>query len=71
MARKLHYRLVEVRVDRGADGCSWQAYVLIHGQGKALRGFVADSADLWTAMESAIARAFEAIVGSPLPDTAR
>jgi hypothetical protein len=68
--RKLLYRVVETKVFRDLTGFRWEAYLLIAGQGKPVKGQIASMEDLEASMVKAIEQAYLDVTGSPLPDTA-
>jgi len=71
MARKLHYRVVELKV-RVVDGrILVEAWLLIHGVGRSVRFSIGHPEDLGETLADYVAAAFEQVTGSPLPDTPR
>jgi hypothetical protein len=67
MARTLRYRVVEVKVWPRVADIGWEAYLLIHGCGKAIRGTVNCMADLEAALSGGIQRAYVEVTGAQLP----
>jgi hypothetical protein len=63
----LRYRVVEVKAWPRTTGIGWEAYLLIQGRGKAIRGGVACMADLEAALKAAIREAYLGITGTELP----
>lgn len=66
--RKQEYRVAELHWWLRPDGIRWWAWLIVHGARKAIHGSVEDVDDLDAALTSEIARVYEEIVGSPLPD---
>jgi len=67
MARKLFYRVVEVKLFKQGSSYAWEAYLLIQGQGKPIRGTLSSPEQLLPSMEAAIAVAYKQVTGSLLP----
>lgn len=65
--RALYYRQVETKVFRVPDGFRWEAWLLIRGIGKAIRGHVSDARQLPAAIQAAVAVAYLQITGEKLP----
>ena len=65
--RALYYRQVETKVFRDKEGFRWEAWLLIQGIGKAIRGHVTDARQLPDAIHAAVAVAYLQITGEQLP----
>lgn len=66
--RKLFYRVVELKVFPGPGAIRWEAWLLIQGQGKPIRGQVSSPEQLDGSLHAAIAVAYQQVTGVPLPN---
>ena len=66
--RKLFYRVTAARVWRSVAGFTWEAHLLIEGQGKVIKGTVPSMDVFPAALETAVAAAYQAVTGEPLPN---
>jgi hypothetical protein len=67
MARTLRYRVVEIKAWPRVRGVGWEAYLLIHGTGKPIRGYVDCLAELEADVAAKIAVAYMQVTGTALP----
>lgn len=67
MARSLRYRIVEIKVWPKLHTVAWEAYLLIWGKGKPVRGEVASMLELEADILCKVGVAYMEVTGTQLP----
>lgn len=67
MARTLCYRVVEIKCWPTLHTVRWEAYLLIWGRGKAVKGEVAMMSEIEADVLAKVAAAYMAVTGTQLP----